>query len=425
LHLTVTDPAGATQNWPVQQVPPASSAVTLSGMGSAEAIWLVAPADTASIAAGTYKLFVALDTTSAATGAWSGSAASSGAAVTLQSEPASLTAEDEASKYLAFAAYSRLKGDAQGASSALDTLIARQPTILEAYKEKADLLADAGNYTGALALYQQTLDKFLAANPNAAEPLTFLTRPIDAMTAKIAQQQAANGAAVSSVAPGRTDPIVAPDSIVNAYGSGLATSTLVYSGSPPSSLGGTTLTITDSKGATTAAPLFFVSSGQVNYAVPPSLALGSATVAVKAGDGTTHTGTVTIADVQPAVFVLNTAGLVAANIVRATDAGQVINENIYALDSAGNVIPAPVDVSKDQVYLVLYATGLRRAAQSQVTVTIGGVNAPVAYAGAQGSYTGLDQVNVRLPASLAGRGDVPVILRVGNNQANTARMTFQ
>jgi len=47
-------------------------------------------------------------------------------------EAASLSAEDEASKYLAFAAYARLKGDMPGAGSALDTLIAHQPSMLEA-----------------------------------------------------------------------------------------------------------------------------------------------------------------------------------------------------------------------------------------------------------------------------------------------------
>ena len=143
--------------------------------------------------------------------------------MTLETEPASLSAEDEASKYLALAAYARLKGDTQGAGSALDTLIAHQPSILEASKEKADLLAAQGDYAGALSLYELTLSNFLAANPNASEPLTLLTRPIDAMVAKIAQQQAGPGTTVTSVAPGRTEPVIAPDSIVDAYGAGLAT----------------------------------------------------------------------------------------------------------------------------------------------------------------------------------------------------------
>jgi uncharacterized protein (TIGR03437 family) len=147
-------------------------------------------------------------------------------------------------------------------------------------------------------------------------------------------------------------------------------------------------------------------------------------VTVKSGDGSTRNGPATIVDVQPAVFTFNAAGLVAGSIVRSTDSGQVV-ENVYAVDGAGNVVAAPVDVSKDQVYMVFYATGIRRAPQSQVTVSIGGVNVPVAYAGSQGFFTGLDQVNVQLPASLAGRGDVPVILSVAGKPANTARLTFK
>ena len=40
--------------------------LSLSGIGTAEAVWLVAPADTASIAAGAYNLSATLDTTSTA-----------------------------------------------------------------------------------------------------------------------------------------------------------------------------------------------------------------------------------------------------------------------------------------------------------------------------------------------------------------------
>ena len=425
LRLTVTDGSGAVQNWPMQLIQPASSSLSLSGIDSTEVVWLVAPSDTASISEGVHNLSATLSTaSSAASGTFTGSVNSNGAAVTLNVEAAPLSAEDEASKYLALAAYARLRGDTQGTGSALDTLIAHQPAILEAQVEKADWLAAGGDYAGALALYQQALAKFLAANPKAAEPLTLFTRKIDAVSAMIASQQQSTTGSVTSVAPGSTDPIFAPDSIVDAYGSGLANSTASASGSLFTTLGGTTVTITDSTGASMLAPLFYVSSAQVNYAAPASLALGQATVTVKSGDGSTQRGSVTIVDAEPGVFTFNAAGLVAGSIVRATDSGQVL-ENVYALDGAGNVVAAPVDVSRDQVYMVLYATGIRRAPQVQVTVSIGGVDAPVAYAGAQGFYTGLDQVNVQLPASLAGRGDVPVILSVAGKPANTARMTFK
>jgi len=159
--------------------------------------------------------------------------------------------------------------------------------------------------------------------------------------------------------------------------------------------------------------------------VPASLALGPATVTLKAGDGSTRTGKVTIVDVQPGLLTLNAAGLIAANIVRATAAGQQVSQDIYALDGAGNIVAAPVDVSQDQVYLTIYGTGFRRASTGQATVSIGGVTLPALYAGAQGVYAGLDQVNVLLPATLAGRGDVPLVITVAGWQSNTARITIK
>jgi uncharacterized protein (TIGR03437 family) len=42
-----------------------------------------------------------------------------------------------------------------------------------------------------------------------------------------------------------------------------------------------------------------------------------------------------------------------------------------------------------------------------------GVEATVDYAGTQGTNPGLDQINVTIPQSLAGTGNVPVLLSVG------------
>ncbi|NOT61207.1 MAG: hypothetical protein HOP19_13390, partial [Acidobacteria bacterium] len=46
-----------------------------------------------------------------------------------------------------------------------------------------------------------------------------------------------------------------------------------------------------------------------------------------------------------------------------------------------------------------------RQAAAPLTATIGGVTSEVLYAGAQG-LAGLDQVKLRLPLTLIGRGDV-------------------
>jgi uncharacterized protein (TIGR03437 family) len=74
---------------------------------------------------------------------------------------------------------------------------------------------------------------------------------------------------------------------------------------------------------------------------------------------------------------------------------------------AGQPGSAAIDMGPDtdQVYLVLFGTGIRyRSSLSNVTVDIGGAFASVEYAGAQGTFSGVDQVNVRLQRSLARSG---------------------
>jgi uncharacterized protein (TIGR03437 family) len=50
---------------------------------------------------------------------------------------------------------------------------------------------------------------------------------------------------------------------------------------------------------------------------------------------------------------------------------------------------------------------------------------PVLFAGAQGTLAGLDQVNVQLPRSLAGRGEVDVVLMADGKTANVVRVNFK
>ena len=71
------------------------------------------------------------------------------------------------------------------------------------------------------------------------------------------------------------------------------------------------------------------------------------------------------------------------------------------------------------------STGLRAAGTANVSVTVGTTNVDVSYAGAQGTYQGEDQVNVALPASLAGSGDVAVQLTANGIAANPVRVTIQ
>jgi uncharacterized protein (TIGR03437 family) len=52
------------------------------------------------------------------------------------------------------------------------------------------------------------------------------------------------------------------------------------------------------------------------------------------------------------------------------------------------------------------------------------VAATVLYTGSQGLYTGLDQINVLLPASLAGKGTVEVQLTANGVAANAAQIVM-
>ena len=64
------------------------------------------------------------------------------------------------------------------------------------------------------------------------------------------------------------------------------------------------------------------------------------------------------------------------------------------------LLVGPIEVSDGNTYLVLFATGLRAGITA---ATAGGAPAEVLYAGPQAQFPGLDQVNLRLPASIAGR----------------------
>lgn len=129
----------------------------------------------------------------------------------------------------------------------------------------------------------------------------------------------------------------------------------------------------------------------------------------------------------PGLFVFNSSGLAAAYVILYHADGTQTVEQIYSVGSGGTLVPSPVSLGSatDQPYLFLFGTGFDAAGTSGVTVSIGGINAPVTFAGPQGVYAGLDQVNVKLPASLAGAGNVTIQLIANGLAANAGNITFQ
>jgi uncharacterized protein (TIGR03437 family) len=225
---------------------------------------------------------------------------------------------------------------------------------------------------------------------------------------------------------------LARESIIAAFGTGLATATQVATAIPlPTELAGTTVKVKDSAGIESLAPLFFVSSSQVNYLIPAGVASGPATITIAGGDGAVSTGAAQIVAVAPGLFTADASGrgLPAATVLRVKAGGMQISEPVARFDPATNkFVAVPIDLgpATDQVFLILYGTGIRfRGSLSDVTLAIGGVNEQALYAGAQGTFIGLDQVNVRLVRSLTGRGESDVVLKVDGQMANMVKIQIK
>ena len=92
----------------------------------------------------------------------------------------------------------------------------------------------------------------------------------------------------------------------------------------------------------------------------------------------------------------------------------------------GSRVAVPVDLgaSADPVYLSLYGMGFRNA--TQATATVGGLNVPVLALAAVPQFTGEDIVNIGpLPRSLAGTGEVNVVLRFDGKLTNSVTVNFR
>ena len=212
----------------------------------------------------------------------------------------------------------------------------------------------------------------------------------------------------------------------------MCSSDLQAAGAPlplPTVLGGTSVQVTDSAGNTQLAPLFAVSTGQANILVPAGLALGRATVTVLRASTAALTGTMTIAASAPGLYTMNQdgAGVAAANAFLATASNQRVSQTVFECHppAARSCLAAPLSVggTGDTLYVALYGTGIRGAASVQCFV--GGQSVPVLYAGAVAAYAGLDQVNISIPRSLAGAGDVRVYLVADGVVSNAVVLKVQ
>ncbi len=219
------------------------------------------------------------------------------------------------------------------------------------------------------------------------------------------------------------------ESIVAAFGVNLATATQAAQGAvPPTALAGTTVKVKDEQGVERLAPLFFVSPTQINYQLPAATSLGTAFITITNAAGVAAGALKQVDFIVPGLFTVeaNGRGLAAAVVLRVNAQGQQSFEPVARFDQAQNrLVAVPIDLgaASDEVYVVVFGTGFRfHSGLAGVEARLGGVNAPVIFAGAQGELAGLDQANVRVPRTLLGRGEVELLFSADGRSANTVKL---
>lgn len=217
---------------------------------------------------------------------------------------------------------------------------------------------------------------------------------------------------VSSAANYRTD-VVSPGEIVVLLGARLGPAkpeTLQVSGGfVTKSLGGAQVLFDG-----VPSPLTYASDLQINAVVPYGVSGRPSTQVQVVNNGVaSNTKNMQVQTSHPGIFTLDASGIGQGAILNqdfsvngpGTPAARGSVIAIYAT-GGGTTLPALGDgevTGADLPYLT-----------QTVTVTIGGINAKVSYAGgAPGAVAGLTQINAEVPAGVATGSAVPVSIRVG------------
>jgi uncharacterized protein (TIGR03437 family) len=218
---------------------------------------------------------------------------------------------------------------------------------------------------------------------------------------------------------------VTAGSLATVMGTDLAGQTATASSVPwPNMLGGVTMQVADSGGAIRSAGLLFVSPGQINFEVPPGTALGVASVLINTGSKT-YSAQIPVMAAAPALFEVDSSGIAAATAVRVVIPTQTQGPVpvFTCVDPGKGCKLDPIDPGIDApVYLSFYGTGIGSGA---ATVKIGSVTVDATYAGPQGQFPGLDQVNVPLSLALHGAGTVDVTVTVNGVTSNAVKIAVQ
>jgi uncharacterized protein (TIGR03437 family) len=211
--------------------------------------------------------------------------------------------------------------------------------------------------------------------------------------------------------------------IVAIFGTNLTEAGQIYGSSSfplPRQLGGTSVTIGGEL-----LPLIVVTPGQINAIMPFDLPVNTTLpLVVTHGNAISAPQPVSLAADEPGIFTISQNGVGTGIVVISHPDGTQVHVGNGNAATAGDT-------------LVIYGTGLgavnpravagapapvQPLAQTDdtVTVTIGGVNAPVSFAGPTPDSTGLYQVKVTVPSGITPSSAAPLILTQGGVQSPAA-----
>jgi uncharacterized protein (TIGR03437 family) len=129
---------------------------------------------------------------------------------------------------------------------------------------------------------------------------------------------------------------------------------------------------------------------------------------------------------RPALFSANATGEgpAAGHFVRVEGEEQYQGSLVTCAGSTCATAPIEAPTRPDgKVVLVVFGTGIRQIA-APLTAEVGGLPATIEYAGPQGQFLGLDQVNILVPGLLYGSGERELRLRGGGASSNAVRIRF-
>jgi uncharacterized protein (TIGR03437 family) len=281
--------------------------------------------------------------------------------------------------------------------------------------------AGSGVPTGSVSLVDSATNAVIAVAPVVAGGATFARPASRSVSAVYSGDANFLGSAFAVYVPlaaasaaSYATSAFAPDELVTLFGS---------------SLDAGVMTVTDSAGATRPASALFTSPTQANIVMPSALASGPATMSFIDASGFIVSASIAINPVAPGLFTANGdgKGAPAGQIVRVHPDGSAdAPQDLAIFDSTSNQwMPAPIDMSEtgDTIYLILYGSGIRHFANIP-TCTTGASSAPAVYAGPQGTFPGLDQINVLLPSGLPS-GTVTVTISVDGAASNAVTIAIQ